>query len=393
MKGSLTQRGEDRWLLRAYTGQRDAKGNPVMRSRTFRGNRRKAETELARFVTEVTSDRLADAGVGATVDRLLDRWVEHIERERTAYTMKSYRQKIEGRIRPAFGNVKVEKLRPEQMDRQYAEWLEEGLSPATVRQLHAILAAALQQAYRWGWRADNPARRVRPPSVRRAPVEVPSPEEVVALIRAAEELEDWVLATAITLAALTGCRRGELCALRWSDVDLNAGVVTVAESLTAIGRQALTGDTKTHQVRRLALGDVGVEAVKARMAAQRAFAGEAEVALDPDPYLLSRSARGDLPCLPDGLTHAFGRVARSLGMSYHFHQLRHWAATMGISEGHDVVTVAGRLGHADASTTMRIYGHVLKARDEDLAGGLGRVLSLGVALGGAELVIPAESKE
>ena len=90
-----------------------------------------------------------------------------------------------------------------------------------------------------------------------------------------------------------------------------------------------------------------------------------------DPYLLSRSADGAMPCLPDGLTHAYSRLAAKTGVGGHFHQLRHYAATTSIAGGADVRTVAGRLGHADPSTTLRIYAHAVEARDRELAGVLG----------------------
>ena len=78
-----------------------------------------------------------------------------------------------------------------------------------------------------------------------------------------------------------------------------------------------------------------------------------------------------MPCLPDGLTHAYSRLAAETGGGGHFHELRHYAATTSIASGADVRTVAGRLGHADPSTTLRIYAPAVEARDRDLAGMLG----------------------
>lgn len=375
MRGSMTERKPGVWLLRVSTGAYTAKGSAVQKSRTFHGGRREAETELGRFVSEVVAEREFNKGHGVTVTALLDRWLAHVAAERTPQTLHSYRLKIEGRLKPVLGPVRLDRLTAAQIDRAMADWSAEGLSPATVRQLYAILGAALHQAHRWGWVAEIATRRASPPSVRRKPGGVPTPDQLRALIVRAEQVADGgVLAAAIALAAATGCRRGELCALRWSDIDLVSGTVTVARSLGWVNGELTEGETKTHQVRRLAVDEFGLSIVRARMAAQRTTAALAGVALDGDPYLLSRSARGALPCLPDGLTHGFGRVARALGMPYHFHQLRHWAATTALSEGHDVRTVAGRLGHADASTTLRVYAHVVEARDQELAGTLGRAL-------------------
>jgi integrase len=90
-----------------------------------------------------------------------------------------------------------------------------------------------------------------------------------------------------------------------------------------------------------------------------------------DPYLLSRSPDGAAPCLPDGLTAGYARLAKALGIPGHFHELRHFAATVAIGSGADVRTVSGRLGHADPSVTLRVYAHAVRARDRELAGLLG----------------------
>jgi integrase len=362
--------------MRVYTGQRDPRDNPVQRTRTFRGAKREAETALSKFVAEVQkAQRAPDAG-GVTVSRLLDRWLAHSRRLRTPQTIRGYESKIEVRLKPAFGTIRVDKLRAHHVDDQMNAWLDEGLSAATVRQLYSLLAAALHQGHKWGWVDEIVTKKASPPAVRSAVATVPSPAELRRLIARAEQSRDnGELAAAITLAAATGCRRGELCALRWSDIDVTTGTVTVGRSLGYINRQGVVeGGTKTHQVRRLALDDFGRAVVKSRVEAQRKAASDLGVELDPDPYLLSRGSRGDTPCLPDGLTHGFARVAKAEGLPYHFHHLRHWAATTALSEGHDVRTVAGRLGHADASTTLKVYAHVVEARDQELAGTLGRAL-------------------
>ena len=98
------------------------------------------------------------------------------------------------------------------------------------------------------------------------------------------------------------------------------------------------------------------------------------VDLCTDPYLLSRSADSSSPCLPDGLSHGYERLTKRLDITGRMHELRHFSATTAIAGGADVRTVAGRLGHADASVTLRVYAHALEARDRELAGMLGRAV-------------------
>jgi integrase len=205
-------------------------------------------------------------------------------------------------------------------------------------------------------------------------VKAPSVEEVQKLISAAETGGDPVLSTAIALAAVTGCRRGELCALRWSDVNWARRVLRVARSLTVIRQQITEGPTKSHGHRNVALDDALGAMLAKRRSDQELYAEQVGIALSNDPFILSRNADGSQPCRPNGLTAAYRRVARSLGLSSHFHELRHFTATTAIASGADVRTVAGRLGHADPSVTLRVYAHALEQRDRDLAALLGNAV-------------------
>jgi integrase len=166
-------------------------------------------------------------------------------------------------------------------------------------------------------------------------------------------------------------RRGELCALRWSDVDLKLGHLKVSRSLTVTPGRLHMGDTKTHQAREVALDEAAVDLLAERRLEQEKYAETVGDQLATDPYILSRAADGSEPCLPDGLGRAYWRLTRELGIQTRFHDLRHFSATQLIGAGIDVRTVAGRLGHADASMTLRVYSHVLAERDRAAADHLG----------------------
>jgi integrase len=111
------------------------------------------------------------------------------------------------------------------LDRFYSELRGRGgvggrpMAPATVRQIHAILRRALDQAARWGWIPANPAALASPPRLGSAEIRPPTPEEVSRLLETAYEA-DPDFAVLLWLAATTGARRGELCALRWGSIDL-----------------------------------------------------------------------------------------------------------------------------------------------------------------------------
>ncbi len=370
MRGTLTERTPGHWRLRVYLG-RDPHGRPLQAAKTVTGGRRQAEAALRKFITEVENSRSPQRSIN--VAGLLERWLDHITPTRRPSTIDRYRRKVDKAINPALGSVRLDRLTAEQLDRQYRAWLDAGLSSSTVHGYHAILSAALRQAVKWDWLDRSPAQQASPPAQARSQARSVSPEHLQRLVLAAEE-DDPTLATAVALAALTGGRRGELCALRWSDVDLVEGILTVSRSYTPVKGQHIEGPTKTHQARRLALDPVAIEILARRWNFQQWYAEQVEVALDGDPYILSREPTGTDPGHPDYLSHAFARLNKRLGLDYHLHELRHFTATTAIAAGADIRTVASRLGHADPSVTLRIYAHTIEARDREVAAILGETL-------------------
>ena len=161
-------------------------------------------------------------------------------------------------------------------------------------------------------------------------------------------------------------------------------ILTIARSLTVIGGVATEGQTKTHPRRGVALDDAMLALLEKRRADQGAYARHVGVDPVPDPLILSSSADGGQPYQPDTLTDYYKRAAKRLGITTHFHELRHFAATVAIGSGADVQTVSGRLGHADPSVTLRVYAHAVEARNRELAGLLGSTV-LGPMEGSPEL--------
>ncbi|MGH9107755.1 MAG: tyrosine-type recombinase/integrase [Acidimicrobiales bacterium] len=371
MKGEIELRGDDVWRIRVLTGS--GAGSRRYVSRTVHGGKRAAQRELTKLVVELDQGQLT-AGHPGSVSELLDRWLADIAPLRSGYTMKEHRRSIDHDIRPAIGALRVDKLTARHLDHLYADLLARGLSPASVRRRHAVVHATLDRAVKWGVVAANAADRATPPGPIPTVVSAPAVDVVEQLISTAESGGNTVLATAVALAAVTGARRGELCALRWSDVDWSKRVLHIRHSLTVLRRVATVGPTKTHQRRVVSLDEALGALLAKRRADQEAFAAQVGIPMVADAYVLSRSADGSQPCLPDGLSLAYSRLVKSLGIRGHFHELRHFSATELIGKGVDVRTVAGRLGHADPSVTLRVYSHALEQRDRQAAELLGKAV-------------------
>jgi len=290
-------------------------------------------------------------------------------------TLGTYRSQIKGLIRPALGDVPLNRLTAKHLDDLYRAAKAQGRSPKTIRNYHAIISAALHQAERWGWVRHNVAELAKPPRVSQRRVKAPSVEVVREIITAAEK-RDPRLAPLLMLGALTGMRRGELCALRWSDLDLDLGEVDVARSVVIVSGGLAEKATKTDRFRRIALDDVGIALLRQHRARVDEWASAVETTIADDAFVFSPEIDGSKPFRPDNVTGFFMRVRDSLGYKeVRLHDLRHFTATQLIGAGVDVRTVAGRLGHSDPSLTLRVYSHALEERDRAAAAVIGRVLA------------------
>jgi integrase len=331
-----------------------------------------ADTALARLVTEVSSGQ--HGGTNATVAVLLHAWLRDVERRVSPATLAVYRQSVNAHLRAGLGTRKLSKLGVRDLDDLYRAMGERGSSLYVVRQAHAAIRAALAVGVRWGWVHTNVALLARPPALPHHEVTAPTPDEVRRLV-AQLEPDDPDLADMVLLAALTGCRRSELCALRWEDWDGNR--LHVARRLVeAGGHVSERPGTKTQKPRRIALDELGIAVLERLRAGQQARAREAGARLPKNGYLLSVDGLGHAPRRPKAVSRAVSNGATAAGLpTLHLHRLRHYAATELVAHGTDVRTVANRLGHADPAPTLRVHSHRIEERDREAAAVLGRGLA------------------
>jgi integrase len=310
-----------------------------------------------------------------TVADLIEAWLAHSEGRLEVATMLGYRSAARQLV-PLIGVVSLAELTTADLDRLCGQLRAAGRAASTVDRYFRVLHAALRQGVRWGWLASNPADATSAPRVRRRQIRPPTAADVVRLIDAAAASGSPDLAVALRLLVATGMRRGEVCGQRWRDVDLQAATLRIEGSVVHGPAGIVEADTKTHQARRLTL-DAGTVAVLGRhFETSTTRASAAGVSLAPDAFVLSDAPDGRQPWRPNRLTHAFARLRALLGLEgVRLHDLRHFQATELIAAGVDVRTVAGRLGHADPSTTLRIYAAFMEPADQGAARVIGGLLS------------------
>jgi len=373
VKGSLRERSPGVWQVRVSLGRDPATHRYRYAAATVRGTKRDAQRAAAGLVSEVDHGRIPLTK--ETFGGLLTRWLDHIEARGRAPKTLVENRRMAAAIAEQLGSKDLQKLKGSDLDALYDRLSRRGLSGTSVRRYHAVCSAALNQGIRWGLLERSPAAQASPPSMEHNEPDAPTPEEIKLLIERAEE-KDPELATLLFVAATTGCRRGEVCGLRWSDVDFEKGVLLVRRSVSDLPGRVEIRSTKTGHIRKMALDSATLsvlELLRERAGARSAALG---VSLDPDAYLWSSSPDGLSPLRPGGVTSRFIALRNDLGLTHiRLHHLRHFAATVMLAGGVDVRTVAGRLGHSRPTLTLQTYAHVMDATDRRAAEVVGGSIS------------------
>ena len=254
--GTVRERQPGVWEVRVYIGRDPVTLSPRQVSRVIRAGPRTKKGRPPKAVTDLEHHLEAQAaegklgGTSATVTHLLEQYLEHLERKGLSpQTLHLYRRTVRLHIMAALGKTQVRRLTAWDLDRLYAGMAEAGKGPSTVHQVHVVLSGALGQAVKWGWCPTNVARMASPPTVRAPRIVPPTAAEVRRLVEAAER-RNPILAALVMLAALTGARRGELSALRWTDVDFAAGTVRISRSMLDLPGRVEEKPTKTPQLER-----------------------------------------------------------------------------------------------------------------------------------------------
>src|SRR5689334_19569412 len=353
---------------------------------------RQAEKVRTRFLAEVDDRR--NPRTKATVARLMERYLGMLQIEET--TRAGYERLVRLHIGPLLGHLPIGRIDGETLDSFYRELRRcrthcagrpfdehhtvgehtcnkrcgphacKPLSTSSIRQTHNLLNGAFTRAVRWRWVGSNPVRQAEPPALPKADPQPPTPAQAAAIATTAWADPDWGML--VWLAMTTGARRGELCALRWRDVDFTAAVLRIGSSIGQLGARVWEKDTKTHQRRRIVLDAQTLALLRAYLHDRAQLAAMLGIGLGEDTFVFAGAPNGTTPVRPDTVTQRYRRMCKRLGWDMHIHQLRHFSATELITAGVDVRTVAGRLGHSGGgTTTLRVYSAWVAEADQRAA--------------------------
>ena len=379
MRGHVRERGRGSWELRAYVGRDPLTGQKRYKTKTVRASgQREAEKALAAFVTSL------EAGVPAngTFGELVERWIETASPGWSPANQVTVRNAVTYYLPPLLP-LPLGRIRTAELDAFYAALRKRGgrggkpLASATVRRVHSVVRAALEQGVRWGWLPTNPAANASPGPSERQEVRPPGPDAVLAMLQAAER-DDPSFAVFLIMAAATGARRGELLALRWTDISPEARTLTITRAISvgSDGPVERRRPKTTGSVRQLAIDPTTAAVLDAHHARMAERATACGISLAKDAFLFSHEPDCSSPWRPDFVSLKFRRLRHGLGLDdVRLHDLRHFVATTLLGAGVDLRTVAGRLGHAAGGrTTLAVYAHFQQETDRAAAELLGRIL-------------------
>jgi integrase len=362
----MRERSPGKWELRVYTGRDPVTGRPQQVSRTFHGGKRAASRALDALAVEVHEGR--HGGSRTLFSKLLDEFVLHLERVgRSQSTVELYQNHIRKWIKPGLGMLRMDRLTARHLDDYYGG-LEGKLAAGTVNVHHAIISGALKQGMRWKWITSNVAMLATPTKDTARAEDPPTPEEVQTLIARAEAEEDHELALLVGLTALTGCRRGEICGLRWEDVDWETRTIRVQRQIVPGKGGDRIDPPKSGDERKVGLGSYGVPLLKRYQEVQQ----ERFPGWKPGGWLISYNG-GETPLSPRRVTEHIRSLGERSNIKVRPHALRRFAATYLVSAGTDIRTVSGRLGHSP-EMTLDTYSAFLPAMDQQAADVLGKAI-------------------
>lgn len=376
MSHSLRHLGDDRWQCAVYLG-RDENGAQRRKTRTFRARSKREATSKGHQV---------EADLRAELDRVVvtvaqaaeDWWPRWLERERSPSTVESYRIILDRHILAGpLAGVPVEDVTTAAVERWYGQLRsgDDGLSPARIRRIHAVLTQVFKQCVRARQLVVNPAADAWKPAGNAKRRQFVAPEVVAQILAAAHDI-DPTHARVLAVAGRTGLRRGELAGLRWSRIVAAERAILVERSVIEVagkhiarkdarwpanskgaqwpdGRWLVEKDTKAHNVEPVLLsaGDVALLTQQAQW--QQTEAEKAGVKLAADPFLFAVTPPFDRPIHPDTLTRWHLQACEAAGVTgVRLHDLRHHHASVYLAAGATLEETRQRLRHKSIQTTM-----------------------------------------
>ena len=366
-EGGITKRKDGRWMAQADLGWQDGK----RRRKAFYGRTKREVQEKLREALHRQEHGLPPVPEQETVGAFLRRWLDVRQSLVRRRTLERYTQVVRAHLLPGLGRIRLAKLTPQDIAACLRR-VEASVSANAARCSRSVLRAALNQAVRWELVSRNVAALTDPPRHRVREIEPLTPAQASTLLAA---VAGHRLEALITVAVGLGLRQGEALGLRWQDVDLEAGVLSVRQTLERAGREPRFGEPKTARSRRT-IHVPGVVAAALRRHRTRQLEERLAAGARWRDSRLVFTTRIGTTIDKSGLHKDFKAILRAAGLpNIRYHDLRHTAATLLLAQGVDPRTIMETLGHSQISLTMNTYAHVMPALQREAAAKMDEILT------------------
>jgi integrase len=236
VKGNLTRRGKNSWRLKFESGHDPETGKRLTKYVTLKGTKAQAQAEAAKIIASTVTGEFVDPS-RETVAEFVERWLaDHADHNVGHKAWTRYAELLRKHVAARIGGIPIQRLQAKDLAHVYSEMAKAGLADRTRLHTHRVVRTMLKHAVQWGVVFRNVAGLVDAPRVDADEVVIPPSEQMNAIL---EVLRGSALYAVVATAIGTGLRRGELCALRWSSVDLDAGSLQVVQSLEQTKRGGL----------------------------------------------------------------------------------------------------------------------------------------------------------
>ena len=374
-EGNIRKRNDGRWEGRYTAGYNPDTGKRIIKN-VLGKTQAEVKEKLKTAISESQRLDISKAG-NYTVAAWVRTWYEvYAEPRIRPNTKEYYANYIENHIVPGIGEIMLDKLTTIQIQRFYNNLQKNGrvhrkglpepkdksLSPRVVRGVHTLLSNCLEQAVAERLILVNPAQGCKLPKLEKREMHI-LPQEKIGMYLA--EAERRGLLAAFYLELTTGLRRGELLALLWSDLDVEARTISVTKQVNRIKGKLVVSPPKTqNSIRTLAIPQ---QAVDLLVEEHKRHPG--------CPYMFPSPKTGTMYD-PDAFRQTHDKILKAIGAEHvRFHDMRHLFATLSMKNGVDVKTLSGALGHYSAGFTLNTYTHATAQMKQDAADTIGAVIS------------------
>ena len=362
-EGTVARAADGRWVGRASLGHR---GGKRIRKAVYAQTKAEAVKKLRAVLTLRDTGQVVPVGT-PTLAKFLNTWLRDAKHQSVRpSTFRGYEIIIRRHVVPKLGQVQIDKLRPDQIQRFLTEKARGGSSPASVRSFRTLLVGALEKALVWGLVVRNVARLTDAPHIPKPKVRTLTLAESKMFLKA---LEGERFEALLVLSLTTGLRRGEALGVSWDSLDLRKGELQIRSAIQRLGTELRLVPTKSGKARVVMLGRRAIDALtrhRTRQLEQKLAAGSTwPNDVIPGQTGLAFTTAVGTPVEPKTLHTAYKRILQKAGLpEFRLHDLRHSCATNLMEQGINAKIVSEMLGHSSIGITQDLYQHVSPTMQE-----------------------------